>query len=500
MKKFALFCGLLLSLGLMSCDDMLPNPPGQSNPQPEIFTAADLTLSQAAYGTTNALNLNSYVERGELVPVLDITKLDKFPETYDLKLIMEVGSDADFTKVAQVSTTIEENVVYVTAGNLTNAIREVITKSPAELEVPARFKAEAVNGQSTMVLGGVDHYYYTGTYKVLPYQTYVVEEAYYLVGNFCGWDVKKGLKFERTVTTGNVYDAPTFAVKFDVTAEQAAEGFEYKVVPQSAVTAGNWNGAFGFEPNLNAEGQPEMNGNLISSPEAKTQAGVISQEGPYLVSVDIEAATYEVSFAIEYLYTPGNGSSQFDFNKVQRLSTNNFINYSGAAHLNRQWWLTAEASNNGLCYGLADGDEPVTDGFVTKGNIVAGSYNDLTKMPIPTNGLYWVNVNLVGLNYTATLLERVSLVGAFNGWDAESAKDLTHSKDFLTWTGTFDLDGEFKINTNGDWTIDFGSKTANIGSENALDYKGGNINVPAGKYDVTVSFATLPYTIKLVKK
>lgn len=508
MKKLALICGVALSLGFWSCDDELPNPPAQAYPQVPVFTGADLALSQANYGTPNALNLNEYAAAGEMVPVLDITKLENFPDQYDLSIPMEVGSDEAFTKTATVETTITDNVVYVTAGQLTDAIRQLITKSPEELTINARFPAYAVNGSgvdaATMRLGGEDVYYYTGQYAVLPYQTYTVENAYYLVGNFCNWDVKKGLLMSRAVTEGDVYDNPTFTVKFDVTAEQAAAGYEYKVVPASAVTAGTWDGAFGFQPTTSIDDDgntvEEMNGNMLDSPEEKTQAGVIRTEGPYLLTINVEAMTYELNFAIDYLYVPGNGSSTYDFNKVPRLTTGDYINYQGAATLFRQFWFTAQPSIDGINYKQAEGTEPTVSGLTTSGQLEITDATTGTRMTMATKGLYWMNVNLVSLRYSAVHLETVSLVGNFNGWKEKEAVKLSPSSDFMTWTGTVDLDGEFKVNTNSSWDIDFGSTENAIGTPNKLDFKGGNINVAAGTYDVTVSFATLPYTITLVKK
>lgn len=508
MKKLALFCGIALSLGFMSCDDELPNPPAQNYPQVPVFTGADLTVSQENYGTPNALNLNEYAAAGELVPVLDITKLENFPSQYDLSIPMEIGSDEDFTKTATVQTTITDNVVYVTAGQLTDAIRQLITKSPEELTINARFPAYAVNGTgvdaATMRLGGEDVYYLTGQYAVIPYKTYTVEETYYMVGSFCNWDVRKGLLMSRAVTEGDVYDNPVFTVKFDVTAEQAAAGYDYKVVPGSSVAAGTWDGAFGFEPatSIDDDGNTveEMNGNMVIAPEEKTSAGVIKTEGPYLLTIDVEAHTYTLNFAIDYLYVPGNGTSTYDFTKVPRLTTGDYINYQGAACLYRQYWFTAQPSIEGINYKQAEGTEPTVNGLTTSGQLEITDATNGTRMTMSTRGLYWLNVNLVSLRYSAVHLERVSLVGAFNGWNEKGAVDLKPSSNFQTWTGTVDLDGEFKVNTNGSWDIDFGSNENTIGTPNKLDYKGANISVAAGKYDVTVSFATLPYTITLVKK
>ena len=505
MKKFALFCGIALSLGFAACDDELPNPPAQEYPQPEIFDAAGLTLSQGDYGVTNPINLNEYAAEGELVPVMNITELTDFPDTYTLQVPMEVGSDANFTKVARVNTTITDDVVYVAPAELTNAIREVVTKSPAELTVNVRFPAYAVNGNATMELGGLDYYYATTEYKVLPYQTYVVEDEYYLVGSFCNWDLNQGIRMSRLNPDGSVYDTPEFTVKFDVSAEQAADGFLYKIVPASTVAAGNWDGALGFVPvyttDANGVEVAQMYGSLISAPEVQSEAGVISQEGPYLLSVNIEAMTYEVSFAIEYLWVPGVGGGTSNFNTIPRLFTNDYVNYQGCAHLNKQWWLTAQASANGLNYKLAEGTEQTVSGYVTSGELQAYSDASGTRMTIGDNGLYWMEVNLVTLRYSATHLSRISVVGNFNGWDAENAIDLTPNSKFEVWTGTIELDGgEFKLNTNGEWNVDFGSNTSAVGTPNTLDYKGANMQAPAGKYEFKADFSTLPYTLTLTAK
>lgn len=495
MKKIAFLFGVALSLGLMSCDDMLPNPPAQSYPEVPVFKAADLVAEQA--GGKDAINLSDYIAKGEMVPVAKIVKLDSFPATYSLSMPMEIGSDADFTKVATVNTTVKENVVYATAGAINDAIREVVTKNPAELTVNARFAAFAVNGNATMQLGGVDYYYLTAAYKVKPVQSMTIEDDYYLVGNFCNWDVTKGIKFNRTVAEGSVYDNPGFQVKFEVPAEyNAANPYEYKIVPGSAVKAGNWTGAFGVQP----DSVGATSGKLVAAPEAQTQAGQIKVEGPYLLKFNAEQLTYSVSSAIEFLYVPGVGSSSTDFSKVQRLYTYDYITYQGCAALNKQWWLTGQASAKGVNFKTAEGTEQVTDGLVTTGEIQAYGDGEGTKMLIKTKGLYWMNVNLVSMKYKATLLETVSVVGNHNGWNAGEAFKLTPDTKCLVWTGTVDLDGDFKINTNGNWDIDFGSSAFTVGEPSTLSYKGANMSVPAGTYTVKVDFSVYPNTITVTKK
>lgn len=496
MKKIAFLFGVALSLGLMSCDDMLPNPPAQSYPEVPVFKAADLVAEQVA-GKDAAINLSDYIAKGEMVPVAKIVKLDSFPETFTLSMPMEIGSDADFTKTTTISTTIKENVVYATAGAINDAIREVVTKDPQELTVNARFTAFAVNGSATMELGGQNYYYLTTGYKVKPVQSISIENDYYLVGNFCGWDVTKGIKFKRTVAEGSVYDNPGFQVKVEVAGEYtAANPYEFKIVPASAVKAGNWTGAFGVQP----DSIGATTGTLVAAPEAKTEAGQITAEGPYVIQFNAERLTYSVSTAFEFLYVPGVGSSNTDFTKVQRLATSDYITYQGVAALNKQWWLTGQPSIKGFNFKTAEGTEQVTKGLVTTGEIQAYPDGKGTKMLIKNKGAYWMNVNLGTMTYKATQLETVGVAGKHNDWDAAKAIQLTPDSKFLVWTGEVDLDGGFKISTNGDWNIDFGSSAFTLGQASTLQYKGGDMSVPAGTYTVKVDFSVYPNTITVTKK
>ena len=98
MKKLALLCGVALALGFTSCDDELPNPPGQSNPQPEIFDSANLTLAQDGYGVDEAINLQALAEAGEKAVLANITELTDFPEDYDLVFKVDMSTTEDFAK------------------------------------------------------------------------------------------------------------------------------------------------------------------------------------------------------------------------------------------------------------------------------------------------------------------------------------------------------------------------------------------------------------------
>lgn len=494
MKKLALICGMALTLGLTACDDFeLPNPPGQENPQPEIFEAAGLKLQQASgESTENAVNLTTLSEQGGNVSLAKVTELTDFPSNFDLTFKVEISAQPDFSNSKVIDAEVTDDVVSVTPGVLQGAIRDVITKKPGMLDVYARFAGYAVRGTSVMRLGGEDTYYADYKYSVVPMQPYTIEEAYYLVGSFCDWDLNRAIKFNRSSDL-NVYDDPTFSLKIEVDEAQATAGFDWKVVPQSTVTSGNYeNGAYGATYN---EGSTQ-NGYLTESPTGDdTNAGVIATAGPYLVTINLEDKTFAVTYAMEFLYCPGTASS-FGFKKAQMLSTSDYITYSGAAHLNKQWFMTAQPSTNGLTFYQ---DEEIVEidktGTIYSGGLmVPGEEDKPVQMKVNDNGLYWVEANVVKMTYKASLMTTLSLIGDFNDWKADV--DLTPSKDFLTWTATdVELtDGKLKIRANHDRTLDFG------GVLNNLTFKGADIPVTAGKYDVTVSFAEIPYVMTLTTK
>ena len=492
MKKLALICGFALTLGLTSCDDFeLPNPPGQENPQPEIFDAAGLKLQQESVSET-PINLTSLSEEGGAVNLAKVTELTDFPSNFDLAFKIEISGQPDFSNAKTVDADINDDIVSVTPGVMQGAIREVITKNPTAVDVYARFAAYAVRGTSQMRLGGEDTYYADYKYTVMPMQPYTIEEAYYLVGSFCDWNLSRAIKFNRSSNL-NVYDDPTFSLKIEVDEAQAAAGYDWKVVPQSTVTSGDFtNGAYGATYN---EGSTQ-NGYLTESPTGDDKnAGVISTAGPYLVTIDLEHKTFAISFAMDLLYCPGTASS-FGFKKAQTLSTTDYITYSGAAHLNNQWFMTAQASTNGLTFYQDTENVSVNEtGTVYSGGLmVPGEEDKPVQMKVNTNGLYWVEANVVAMTYTASLMSSIGIIGDFNNWAGDI--DLTPSKDFLTWTAT-DVEiteGSIKLRANHEWTLDFG------GELNNLQFKGANINVATGKYDITVSFEKIPYTMTMTAK
>ncbi|MDE6301251.1 MAG: hypothetical protein K2M19_06005 [Muribaculaceae bacterium] len=496
MNKFAYICGIAaLSLGFVACDDELPNPPGQSNPQPEIFESSGLVIAQDGFGETEALNLQYDADNGLKTVLGKITTLDKFPEGFQLYFVYEVSTTEDFAKTAEFEASAEENDIVVSPSTLNTVIYENFTRDPQEITVYSRVAAYARQGESVMRLGGADKYFGEYTYKVLPFTPErVIENSYYLLTRTVGattWNLNTAQEFTQ-VEEGSPYDSPVFMVKFDV----PVGGLEWAVLPGSNFVAANTAVVFGV-----AEADA-IEGNLVAADGETALAGVISEESPYSVTVNMETLTYSVAFAYEYLYVVSNGNT--DFSKARKLSTQNYLNYSGFARLQNNWYLTGQPNLDGALF-KTSGDEPeVSEDGVIKGEVVMTNKDDADAADmLAADGLYYIDINLGVFKYTATRINTISLIGGFNDWTLETAVDFTPSSTSLIWN-LKDIalpEGELKFCCNHAWTLDFGGEEGAVAGDGDMVFKGANIKVEeAGKYDIKLNFNNVPPTFSFTKK
>ncbi|MCM1368761.1 MAG: hypothetical protein NC204_00115 [Candidatus Amulumruptor caecigallinarius] len=490
MKKIKFISAIALSLVLASCDDFdLPNPPGQTYPDADgYFENSDISIDAINGGT---IDLNTLSGENADVNLGMVSNLVNFPAEYKLAVDLQVGSDNNFSKVATQTMTITPDSALTIAPDILNGmIQEVLTKAPCTLNVPARFVAYAERGTTRMRLGGINATFAPTVYSVTTLNPVeVIEDAYYLVTESMDWNVSKAIKMENTSAGVSPYDNPNFAIKVDV---PVGSRFKWKIVPQSSYVAGNWDGALGCRP---AEDN-DLAGKLISTTQGSDDAGVITLGGPVLISVNIADKSYTVNYAIDVLYA---GSTLSNASKDFRLFTDNYINYSGVASLNRVWYLAGEPNYRGDLVFKQDADKGFTDeDGIRKGFLTGG---EGTNLSAPAKGFYWVDVNLVELTYELSQINSMSVIGVANEWNLGTAVELTPSKDYKTWTAKgVTIGSEFKINCNGAWAISFGgpAETGITGPQvfNVV-YNGSNCQATPGVYDVEVNFSARPYTVTL---
>lgn len=485
---------------MASCDDFdLPNPPGQTNPEPEaVFENSGLVLTQ---GDAN-VNLVEANEANKDVTVANVTELINFPAGYELSVDMQVSGTADFSKYATATTTVVDNAVNVNPDIFNGAIQEAMTKAPGTYDVYTRFVAYAQRETTRIRLGGLTATYCPSTFKVVTLDpAKVLEDLYYFVPCDAAGNpqLAKAMKMNNTSGNISVYDNPEFAVKIDVTEAEANAGYLWKILPASSIEAGTTANALGCNPSA----ESDLSGKL----GADYGAGVIKMLGSLLVTINVEADSYTVNYAFECLYpfTSGNTSKPDD---VLRLYTTNYINYTGVAMLNTIWYCAAQPVYNGDIVFKQDetvGFEDSEDGLTRTGGLTASADGARLQTPVKGKHLYWMDVNLVQLTYSLTCLNTLSVIGSGNDWKLETATELTPSADFKVWTAkNVEIGDEFKINANGAWAIGF-SGTQLSDDTNKTVYTvnkqdgGENLHAVPGKYNVTVDFSNVPYTVTLEK-
>lgn len=483
MKKIALLSALALCLGFTSCDDndIIGIP---QNPEPSIFETSGLVMTPSTEVTESTLDLKAYNDENKDIPLASIA-LTGFPADYDLQMVLQISKDENFTKVTEVPTSLVDGVLYVGADDLQGAYYDNISKGPKEKTIYARYAGYAIKGTTTVRLGAPDFYWPNGenTYvalNVLPFpSSLVIEDAYYLLGTINGWSVAEAIKFNHSAE--NPYDDPVFTLKVDITPDQAAAGWWWKVIPQSTYETGDWvaadNAAYGVAEN----GDPAMSGMLVGrTADEDCGAGCVQEAGPYVLTLNLEEGTYDFALAIENLYTPGN-SNGWSQDASQMLYTEDYANYMGYAHLNGDFKFSSQNNWDGINYG-STGEEGKLSNDGGAGTLSA-----------PADALYWCTANIASLTYSLYQVNTIGAIGDFNGWASSVA--LTPSADFLVWEGDVDFGdgtGTWKLRCNDDWAVSLGGSSF----DNVYQC---NDNLPApgaGVHHVMLDLSTLSSTGK----
>lgn len=466
MKLNKIYLLAALALGLASCNDEDSLGIVQTNPQEPVMPA-DAVSASAASATATAVSLAQYESTG-LVPVLDVTKLENFPEYYQLKGVMEYATDASFSNAKEINLTVDGMTLYAPAAKWETAHLELYSKNPRETQSYVRFALYGVNGTTEVRLGdGNNIYFASHEIKVTPFPAaVVVEENYYLIGDATAQ--------MNPSNPADVYDPPTFSAQVSV---EAGQPVSVQIKSESGLIYGQ---------------DPEKADGL----KLNAEPIVLTQAGPYLITVNMEELTYEVTSAIEAIYAYGASAKN-----GYELATSNFVNYRGYAGLNLGYFKLADAKSN---YTMRWGQAQDADGNDIPGSIhlCTGEENPVA-IQVPSKGCYWLDVNLAALTYSAYYVEYFGLIGGWDGWAGDVVMTPT-DKYFTVWTAELTItDGtEFKIRTNGDWDgPDLGNSGEQTDLSDLVDH-GGNLvwSEGDGTFTVTLDVSTIPYKLTAVKQ
>ena len=442
----------VLALAFSACDDVdLEKGTPSTTPQQPIIPADGITAIDviANGGSVNLENAtDGYVD------LLDITKLENFPENQELKIVMNVSTSQDMSAAHQIDLNVIPapdgtaiKVAQVSATDLDEAVKAMVTRDPTvQSTLYVNYVAYALDGTTTVLLGSV------GTQQSivitpLSYE-HIVESTYYIYGTINGNSIADAVQLSHQ---GNQYDNPVFQLKVDISSDQLTDGgWKFKVIPASTKQAGQtW----------------EQNHSL-------TFIGSGEEEGTLAYATCTVTAEENAQ-----VYVPGDGNG---WSWSTKLSTTDYINYTGFANLKGSFKFTgaAEWNNDKGNYGAGETNYQLQNGSNTNFTVDG------------TDGLYFLNVNLGSLSYTKTLITSIGIVGSNNDWNAAAPIEMTPSDDNLTWEGEVTLSDSdiFKFCMNHGWDINLG------GTEDNLTVGGNNLDSPgAGTYLILLDLSVYPY-------
>lgn len=469
------------AFGICSCDDTIEDAIPQSNAQEAAVTVDDIVLNKTL---PEAISLKELADQGDTVKLFQIEEVKNLPANSSVDFVLQFSNRDDFSKYGELDVTVDNGVAFVLASEWQNQYLKVVGRSPKAKDIFVRYEAYmAKNGTSVVRMGGPEVYVGASQVNVTPYPSeLVIEDNYYLLGTVNNWSVAEALPFSHT---GDPYDNPVFTIKVDISPEQAAAGWWWKIVPESTYKKGNWvdadNASFGV-----AENGSEASEGLLVARTATTDcgAGCLKLGGQLLLTINMEEGTYAFSSAVDYLYTPGqsNGWSQ---TASQLLYTDNYADYYGYAYLDAGGFKFTNAPDWAhINYGMGDADGTMS---------TDGGANNICP---PSTGLYWCSVNTASLTYSLYEVSSIGVIGDATpgGWDVSSPLTATDAKK-LVWEGDVTLKtGNMKFRANDAWDANLG------GSFNDLRQNGSDISVKEGTYHVVLDLSSLPYKATLTAK
>jgi hypothetical protein len=232
------------------------------------------------------------------------------------------------------------------------------------------------------------------------------------------------------------------------------------------------------------------------------------ETGEYKVVLDVNQHPYSVKILStsfpEQLYMPGNHQGWApDAANCPTLQGNGEGIFEGAVNL-----VAADGSNE--CQfkfspvAAWSGDFGATITFDESGMNATGAYGVPDNIVVP-NGYYYITVDMTAGTLTLNRIDKVGLIGGFNGWGGDIEFTFDSSKNVWTLTQEIKAADEFKVRFNGGWDLNrgIGGEGAGVvatGIKTAVYHNGQNMKVAEdGTYTITLDMSTNPNTITITK-
>lgn len=408
MKKLSILLFSILAFTLVSCEDDFKEPTPQSNPQEALMSYDGLEVARGA-DISQALDLNTAADQ---LNVISTVKTPALSGNQKIEYITYVSANENFDP--QVA--IETPDGTVQKSDLNEAFRKLYGNSPKAKPLYMKFAAFLAEGTSRVRFGDDKMYFAETEVSVTPIPIeIVIEDEYYLIGDFCNWDISKAVAFKHS--DKDVYDDPVFSISVEV-----GKDCYWKVLPKSSVVANTMDGAYGVEVN----GSVDPTGTLVN---VNPQAGKIENAGWMQFTINMMDLKYTLTPVVPYIYLVGKPNG-WDINSAScPLKTENFDGvYVGTFELNwgadnnfRFYTALGNWDTNSIGSQVEDNPVDITDLFVNgvyTGNVVEGK----GSFHVAKNGIYKMTVDLIRKTIKIELAgeaKSIYMVGDINGWSLD---------------------------------------------------------------------------------
>ena len=310
-------------------------------------------------------------------------------------------------------------------------------------------------------LGGDNSFCVKGARKIrvtidMMEQTFQVEEvniaeAYYLIGGEKGWSEAEALTQPFTHSEKSVFEDPIFSYVINGGAER---WFSFGDASQiAATTAGDWNQLYGY-------------------------VGEQTEKGTFARRCDIEGApdnTFHVDGSAKfYRFTVNMLTMEYE---ITPLNFDPFVYYIGST----DGWTNAEqrlalTDESGIYTGFLYCADPNGWGNEFKFQKVPGDWGTEINTGMMTGGItgdfadgggnfkanagegvYYVTLNMANMSINAVKVEKMGIIGDFNGWGGDVEMTWNATDYCFEATGAGVTANGWKFRINSDWGINLGA-------------------------------------------
>ena len=294
--------------------------------------------------------------------------------------------------------------------------------------------------------------------KITPEAPFIDPAGYYVVGNIDGWTCTRVDDYHMVNNGGDVYENPEFSVT--IAAVSGVDPYEVKFVPSSAFkedgTIENWGIALSALPDVDEI----ANKGSFSYNNAGGNIKFAAAEGAkfYTIKANLLEGTYEVTSLsfnpFVYFIGATDGWNNDEPNKQRLALTDENGIYTGYIYC-----ADPNSWGNEFKFQKVSGDwgTEINSGHMTGG--ISGDFADGGGNFKATagEGVYYVTLNLNANTLNGILVNKMGIIGDFNGWGSDVEMTWNATDYCFEATGAGVTANGWKFRINADWGINLGA-------------------------------------------